>query len=79
MVGGQKTYLDRRHLLHPQRSHTVKIGLHNTTTIDGDRLTQRSTQPVERRALHLILGAAGIDNLAADIGDDLDVIELDLA
>src|SRR5271166_172903 len=36
-------------------------------------------EPVESRALCLILGAAGIDDLAADVADDPDMIELDVA
>ena len=42
-------------------------------------LAERRAQPVERRTLHLVLGAARIDDLAADIADDPDLIELDLA
>ena len=44
-----------------------------------DRLAERRAQAVERRALHLVLGAARIDDLAADVADDPDMIELDVA
>jgi hypothetical protein len=53
MVGGEEIHLNRRRLIHMQRSHTVKIGLYNATAIDGDGLAQRRAQPVECRTLHL--------------------------
>ena len=40
---------------------------------------ERRAEPIERRALHLVLGAAGIDDLAADVADDPDMVELDVA
>ena len=42
-------------------------------------LPERRAQPVERRALHLVLGAARIDDLAADVADHPDMVELDVA
>ncbi len=79
MVGGEKMHVDRRRLVDTQRLHGVEVGLYDTAAIDRDRLAQRRPEPVENRPLHLIFGAAAIDDLAADIGDDPDVIELDLA
>ena len=60
MVGGQEMHLDRRRLVDAQRLHRVEIRLHHAAAIDGDRLAQRRAQPIQRRALHLVLGAAGL-------------------
>src|SRR5271166_3390765 len=78
MVRDKEMHLDRGCLLHAERLHRVEIGLHNAATIDSYRLTQRRAQAVEDRALHLVLGAARIDDLAADIADDPHVIQLDV-
>ena len=79
MVGREKFHLDRRRLVHAQRFHRVEIRLHDAPAIDADRLAKGRAQTVERRALRLILGAARIDDLAADVTDNPDVIKLDLA
>src|SRR5271166_5641180 len=79
MVGRDKMHVDRRRLIHAQRFHGVEIRLHDAAAIDRDRLAERGAEPVESRALCLILGAAGIDDLAADVANDPDMIELDVA
>src|SRR5215469_121812 len=79
MVGGEEMYLNRRHLVHAQRLHAIEIGFDDTAALDGDCLAQRCTEPVERGALRLLLGAARVDDLAADVGDNPNMIELDLA
>ena len=82
-VGGlsviRKFHIDRRRLIDPQRLDAIEVRLHHAAAVQRDRLAERRTEPVERRALHLIFGAARIDDLAADIADHPDVVELDLA
>ena len=79
MIGGEEMHLDRRRLIDAQRFHGVEIRLHDPAAIDGDGLAQGGAPPIERRALRLIFGAARIDDLAADVADHPDLIELDVA
>jgi hypothetical protein len=64
--------LYRRYVVDTQRLHRIEIRLYHSATIDGDRLPGRGP-------LDLVFGAAGIDDLAADIAGDPDVIECDVA
>ena len=79
MVGHDKMHVDRRSLIDAQRFHAVEVRLHDAAAIDGDRLAERGAEPVESGALRLILGTAGIDDLASDVADDPDMVELDVA
>ena len=73
-------HLDRRRLVACAAAGSVsKLACTDAAAFDRDLLAQRRADAVERRALHLVLGAARVDDLAADVADDPDLVDLDVA
>ncbi len=70
---------DRRRRIDAQQLKLMEIGLRHPAAIEGDGLIQGLSQSVQRRALHLILCAQGIDDVAADIAGNPDFLDFDHA
>ena len=69
-------HLHRRRLGDSEERVIVKIALHDAAAIYRDLLRHRLRQPVEHRALHLVLGAARVDDLATDVAGDPNLVDL---
>src|SRR5580658_8829392 len=72
-------HLDRRRLTHAQGELAVEIALHHTSVLDGKPLTQCLADAVKSGPLRLIFGVQRVDNLAADVARDPDLVDRDLA
>ena len=58
-------------------SGMCEVRLHGTAVLDVDLKRERLAQPIERGALHLVLGADRIDDMTADVDRDPDLVDLD--
>ncbi len=75
---GEEVHLDGGRLRHPQRREAVEIRLHHAAVLDGDLLVQRLAEAVEDRALRHVVRRGRVDDLAADVADRPDIVDLDL-
>lgn len=60
----------RHRLIDTQQWIVMEVALHDPTAIDCNLLSHPASQTVEHRSLHLLLRAAGIDDLTADVAGD---------
>src|SRR5229473_5134576 len=68
IVGLQEMDFDfGRHLVHADRGIFVEVALDGAAAVDGDFVGHDVAQAFDDGAANLIFGAAGIDDLAADI------------
>jgi len=79
MIGDAEMNLHGRRLIDSKRSHGIEIAFDHAPPLDGDGLAKRLADPVERRALHLVLGVAGVDDLAAHIAGNPYLVHLHIA
>src|SRR6266852_8607790 len=56
-----------RHLVHADRGIFVEVALDGAAAVDGDLVGHDVAQAFDDGAADLIFGAAGIDDLAADV------------
>ena len=79
-VGLQEMHIDARWRLGQADQRVVaKIALHDAAALDVELGVHQRPERVDHRALDLVLGAAEVDDLAADVGDDGDAIDFEFA
>src|SRR5579862_1926993 len=59
VVAEAEVHLHGGRFAHSKQPESVEILLHHPAGLDGDRLVERRAQPVEYRALRLVVGARG--------------------